>query len=570
MFIARKKALANFCSDRGVLRQIQGYLLLLRIYSASEKEYRTQFESIEPDNKYQGFRLPRHPWVFRVYNYLSNVIVCWVFFKYFVPAPFAQVGKLFYSTFIGDNLQVLASHCYVFGRFVIYERISEESFGCLLASFHLSWRLTEWLLDRSGLLNVVVFLLQPEVDIRRFLHRLNSSTAYGRRNTLVVSSITGKITSVSIHSTLYVSNSSTHLTDHDLFLCHILCYKVNYPGLVVYRLRPNRTLEAHRRLVRWFSSATLWATLGFGLLALPITSYLIFIVHFNRLRYQNSYPNCNVQLSNPFQQQTDSSLWSTSLGSHHLASLAFDWLETSILWVDSGLALIYLLTFVYFLNRDLLIYWGHLDCKIRRMLLETRQKYAILNHHRHFGSGDTTDNSTMIMFGSFLSEEFELEVYQLQAELADFFRQINGVDLLLSDIFSHSLVIWLTTFGLCCSWAVEMYSNSGDAVGVFLLLACLFAFLGFSAAAISLLSLQRNCRLSYPRLCSLMAYDQSRYKRQFIEIINFYTNKNRTCYTLFHLYPFSSATFISIIGWSLTGYLVLDNFNHRRRARAGL
>lgn len=525
----------------------------MRVYAATERECRTQYESIQQDDKYQGYKLPRYPRLFRLYDVASTIILGWVFLKYLVPSPFAQVGKLFYSTFVSDY-PIMASHCYVFGRFVIHHTVPEESFGCLVAFLHLTWRLAQRMLDKPRLLNVLLFLLQPEVDIRCFLDKLNSSGACEQK----ITPLSGKLTAPgSTSSRPYGANRLTHLTDRDLFLCHILCHKITYPGLILYKLRPNRTLEARRKLAQWLSSTTLMATLTFGLLAVIIGAYFASAVLFNQYRYLSAYPDCDLQLTVLF-RQGNLTAWSTRLSSHKLATLTFDVFETSILLIDSGLALMYLQLFDIYLNWDLLLYWTHLDKKIRRLLVHSTQM-----HHQ------ICEGNSMMVSVSSLHQEYNLEIYQLQAELAEFFRQINEVDLLVSDVISHSLLVWLSAFGWGSFRAVQLYATNANGGGLNAMIALMFVFLTYSVASMSILSLQRRCRSSYASLCSLIAYDQSNHKRQFMEIINFYTTKNRTCYTLFHQYPFSTAIFVSVLGWSVTGYLIIDNFSSHHRHSAG-
>lgn len=575
MSTVKEKLLAYLNSDTGVLRQIQCYLLLLRIYEPTEREYRQKYAPIERDYHYKGFKLPKYPKLFRVYNVSSNILMGWIFFKYLTPRPFAELGKLLYSTFIDEGPE-LPAHCYVFGRIVIHYQIAEELFGFMLASFHLSWRLAQWMLDRPHLLNVVVFLLQPEADIRRFLAKFNSSASYARQTAPIGSTGEPDVSLTKFYG--QANNGKAQLSSHELFLRNVLCCKITYAaemdeckrhqhhhrhtGRILYRLRPNRTPEAHRKLVQWLSNTTTLSVLGLLSLAFIIASYMTFIILFNRFRYQSAYPDCDQQVARAYRDGT-LPRWSTHFGSHHLATLTFDGFENFILWWESGLSLLFLLMFSNYLNQDLLIYWTHLNVKIRRMLAESRQLYCVSNYHHRLAYRDEDSNS-MIVFVTSLTEEVQQEIYHLQAELGDFFRQINEVDQLISDIISHALVIWLTCFGAFSNKGAEMYSANGNTgYGLVLQGTLLAAFSGFSATSISLLSLQRRCKLSYRSLCSLMAYDQSRYKAHFTEIIKFYTTRNHTCYTLFHQYPFSSATFVSIIGWSITGFLVLDNISHR-------
>jgi hypothetical protein len=77
-----------------------------------------------------------------------------------------------------------------------------------------------------------------------------------------------------------------------------------------------------------------------------------------------------------------------------------------------------------------------------------------------------------------------------------------------------------------------------------------------------ILSTHRRCLKAYPLLCSLMALDQSSHKKQFTEILDYYA-KRKTCFTLYRLYPLTTTTHLTIIGYTFSCFFIVSSMNNR-------
>ena len=64
-------------------------------------------------------------------------------------------------------------------------------------------------------------------------------------------------------------------------------------------------------------------------------------------------------------------------------------------------------------------------------------------------------------------------------------------------------------------------------------------------------------------LCSLVALDMSHYKCRFPRVLDLYTDRSGSCYSLFRQYPYLPTTLISIVAWSLSGIFAVDSLFRR-------
>lgn len=470
--------------------------------------------------------------------------MAWVFVKFLFQSLYIKIGRLF-AQLIGVDTQ-LDPNCYSFGRFVLHSELPVELFGFLFASFHIMWRLAHWRLSRPFKFDVFLFMMQPEEKVRRFIEKLHSSRWH---------------------------LSDNELTKYERFLCNIMCYQVSQAhkqlveapnealneATILHKLRPNRTLEAHTKLIGRLAKFTIWSTIIMATLTCLIGSRVNIAILLNQRRYLRSYPNCDQDLARQQEQGNLSLSWSLPRLSgrpHYAATVLFDSLENTFVWLDSGLALIWGLTLLLFLNKDLQNHWSHLRDKIQRRLMESRDVHWIwLNE-----SEDTPEMAQML---TILGEE----MYELQAEVGDFFDQIKQVDLLVSDVNTQAMVNWLGCFICMSIESTKIYSSSGhdiDHAIVTIVGLCSCIFLSYIVTGSVMLSLQRSCRSAYTNLCSLMAHDLTRYKMHFMDLLDYYTTGNRTCYTFLQQFPLNRSNFASIVVWSVSCFIILDSVSRRR------
>lgn len=548
--------------DELVRLQIQLHLMILNIYVPTRKEFCRQFKSkstmqvkrtqIAPllvrneskqteDNRCDiipddDWYFPKLPLWRRIHNYISSFLLGWVFFKFFMPDLSAKLGKWF-CELIGIDTSNLKLRCFNFGKYVVHFEVPIESVGCLLAWLHLVWRLAQLIFDRPFKVDLLLYLMQPRDNIERFLKKINS---------------------FKLMPTMALDN---HLNDYERFLCHITCYRLffwvkNKNGKhqlkVSCNIRPNRTLEAREKLVNQMAMETFYGFFAMVYVVSLKFFYNIISILFNQYRYHSHYPDCDPDLSRKYMFGNVSHWDYPHITGRPLYQLTifFDFLENEVIELACGFVLFYSLIFINYISSDLYLYWRRLTKIIERLRSETIRINATYK-----------EESPEYMKAE---ERIELEVYDLQVALADFFNQIKQGDLMVSDVLTHFYIIWLSSFGCSTYEAATVYIESHDyEFAVFCIMASFVIIPPTTLASILLLKLQRACKLYYTAICSLMAHDRTKRKLQYLNVLDYYVEGNRCCFTLIQEFPFSSSNFVALVGWSISCFLVLDSiFRH--------
>lgn len=349
---------------------------------------------------------------------------------------------------------------------------------------------------------------------------------------------------------------------------------------ISFMLRPNRSLEAHSEQVHLLAQSSIYSTCLFLILAILMFLTLGTTVLLHR-RYLNVYAGCDPALKEAY-DSGNLSAWSLSLVSsysdsyHHLISFLADFVENFVIWFESGVAVVYVLVFIVLVNNDLLSYWSHTHQRIQKTLNIVKRHHMCSSMASSFYHNDHDEKShhdrrrdqrllrtisSHFQKDSKRGAELGVEVRQLQVEMHDFFEQVISADVYMSGVVTVTLFIWTTGIAVIVIMNVK-YASASQAGHLDILNICVgLVSLGcFSMTSLLLLTLQRGCSKSYVSICSLMAYDQSKYKRYFMRILDYYTTKNRTCYTIIHRYPYTTTTYFSVIGWTISSYLILDSF----------
>lgn len=554
-------------SDEGVSRQLQFYLFVLRVYLPTKRHYERQYLAKD----HESFKFPSYPLLFRLYNVVSASVFGWIIIKYLWPSVAIWVARVTYHGvfYAWDQLDTRAEpECFSFGRFVFHDEITDESFGFIFALYHMLWRTAQTVLDRHLSLDLVLFLLQPRGEIERFISKLEATNELTERACRWQRRISLPQGDKSTGAAPPLGLSYANLNAKEQLLCDIMCYKVSFvdefneqfgvifktPPRALYKLRPNRTLEARQRLVHSLASMTINATLAFCAIFSSFSMYILFVVLFNQKRHYRDFASCDPEFSRLYETGQINHWSLPRLTSHRLAVFVGDFVENIFIWTESGSVLVYGLMFACFLNGDLLLCWNHLQQKVRHFSMEFKKIHYYLGY---FGD--------VFSMGR-ISRLFHEETYGLQAQLSDFYRQIQQVDMLVSDIISYGLIVWLSgscivNFKFAALWSATRHGEDA----IIFITTWLVTLVGCSIASITLLSLQTRCRSSYLDICTMMAFDRSKYKRNFIGLIRFYTDKNRVSYTWFHQVPFSSGNLVSVLGWSFTGFVIIDSVYNRSR-----
>lgn len=485
---------------------------------------------------------------FRFYRLFSTVVMVLVVIKNVLPV--SLINNL------GLNLP---AHCYTVGRFRMFDLEAEE-IGIILSLYHITWRIVQFLNRRLFKIDLIMFLLQEKQAVHNQFRLVGQSYAVG-------------------------SSHYRDISAKELLLNSIMYYPINYKTYTNYKIRPNRTESARLDLIEHVADLTMVSCSVFMFLLLCLGPLLAYGILDDR-HYLNSYPGCDLYISH-LNETNQLNQFSVTWTKHRLTAQVADSIENLVIWFDSGAALVLVFPMSYTLNYDILIYCRNLHSKledalyrlqIERLLKDTEldgtDKYSkknFIDRSRKINSpgkiamnfGVGCDSKTSLgaprqvipvrseMFTN--RRETDKLIYELQAQLCDYFYQIESVDMLVSDIMSYSTVIWLITF------AYTTYLNVLN--GSILLLKIIqgLCFTGFSVVSLYLVKLPRQNRFFHSIICSITALDQSPYKRGFTEILEFYQSRNLSTYTLFHSYPFYSTTYLSIVGYTLSCVSVVSS-----------
>lgn len=614
----------------------------------SEKQNADQKTNEVPDWDWQHFPKPLPG-----SGTITCITTCWM--AYALVRTLFQVPLYKVVSLVSKPYLNMPGNCVLLGRLLAHPKM-DDTFIMGLCLFHLVWRTLQRFARRYFKLTMLYFMFFSERDLERF-HRLleqddskrapeyswprdlaewnlvwpleaefqlNGAHLAGRhRDDRPRRRFSSDQDSKLVSRMRTVPNRQPAAIGRvEQLLRFSMCYQVHYGNQLYFRLRPNRTRQARQMLIDQAATSFAIATIIFALLFVFYSVYL-FLMNMSDWRYVSVYPGCTERLDRLYSQGKLSS-YSISLGRHRLVALLVDVVENAFVWIDCALSIVFVPTFAYLLNYDLLLYWHSLNAKLERALERTRARdllqLELYQNWSGFASGTLDEGNDLVSLVEFqqqtgpmlmarlqqrariqqqrsrrpraslgagpplwspalsespivrLDRELELEIHELQFEIFDFFHEVHRVDLLVSDILTMSMVIWLVS---CSVVGHNFLIDSDSPVPMVIVITVLVGFLVILSATYVLLELRRRCLRSYMTLCSLMAHDRSRRKRRFTRMMDFFTRLNGTTYTLAQNYPYEPTTFITILGWSASCFiLALTLFGHREpqsvagRARA--
>lgn len=587
---------------KAITWQMLFYIYLARIYSPIKKnyeivysnyfmneqdehlrkvtsEFKTDDQLINRKTKNWDWNGFPHIWpVFMRWDAFETYLFIYSFFKYSVSNQLAGVLSLFRLN--------LPPHCYFIGYFFFHEVVEKQT-ALLFSIYHLLWRASLRRLVKRHYYTLVLFMVQSQHDIEQFYETLDQVNNNSNSDQIIACK-QGKANKQSGLS-LNQRAQDHQLDSHELFLADIFCYKVFDRSKVVYKLRPNRTMRSRSKMIDLISRSTFL----FGVLILLVGAFVQIIIFMvcaeDRTYHTRSYPECSPTSAKTHQYRESASEHSYNIsGGYRVMTLVFDQIVNIIIWGDSGLALTFVLMLAHLMNYDLIIYWCSLHEKIETTFRKVKNNYANRNQRpyeqslvgshnwEHKKNSFETSCSRLQTLGVrshshrrtslatrkniCVSIELEDSIYELQSEIYDFFHQVRSANMFISSIVSAAIIIWLTMFATYSYIHINYKIQHQDAsVPIVIIIMQAVVFLGVSLLSFSLLSLHRRCIKSYQTICSLMAYDQSKHKGAFSNILDFYTSGSKSYYTFFHQYPFTATAYISLIGWSLSCYFIFDN-----------
>lgn len=456
----------------------------------------------------------------------------------------------------------IGGNCFLMGRVVSHSGF-KDSYNVIFPLFHLIWRGIDVAFKRHFKLTMVNFMLHSDVDVERFLELLeggkfrgeflsNRRQATSRSSGLrplftragsrfVVDQKGRRLLGPTSYDWEELMEDRTSLNER--VLRHAMCYPVYYGNQIHFRLRPNRTLSARARLKdRIALSFVITTSILLPLIAFMAT--VITLVVLTDKRYLATYPGCYPELEQ-LEARGQLGFFSIHFFRHHAISGLVDGLENVIVWLDCGTALFYVPVLCYLLNYDILLYWSGVHQKLEMLMAKVRW--------RNCQPGGGAKSKKLPDALSYFDEQLDTEIHELHYELADFFHEVERADQLISDVLTLALGIWFTG---CLVVGFNFLALNRTTMPAFMVLILAVSFAVMSTATHFLLALSRSCKRSYLKLCSMMAEDKVERKCQAMKLMDFFTEMNRTFYTLAHRFPYKSSTFLTIVSYSVSCFLM--------------
>lgn len=426
--------------------------------------------------------------------------------------------------------------CYIPGRFVMAPSLVGYSTVCFCL-IHLGNRIYHGF-AKPPIANLPLFLLQEGAQLnanyRNFLTRYDCN----------------------------LENQSTGMQE---FFRYIKCYQVKFGSYKMYRLRPNRSPETLNRLAKFYAFVTGAALLSSLTILLIIAAVIVAYIIMD-LNYLRMYPGCDETIMR-LHEEGKLSEWSITLTPRRFLVVLLDTIENMAIWFETDLIVLVIFPFVLLINYDLMIYWASVGRKVQRLeqRLSLEQLKTDLSpseaKHLDLLRNLLTSGDHKIQIENAEQEEYwhslDFEIRDLQSEIADFFKLKLHANPFVSDAITIWLVFWWVEL-IGVNYATIAEKNRGPLLNLFHLIP-LYTLLMFSVLSLELFRLNKQILKSYTQICSIMALDKSRYKKQFITITSFYIERKFFAFTLFRQYPFVSATYVAMIGWVISGCILIQN-----------
>lgn len=451
----------------------------------------------------------------------------------------------------------LPARCYVVGRFV-FSGSMNKVIGILLCCLQLSWRLFQIFRPDTYRLKFVYFMIQQEPNLVKLYKLIDHC------------------------NTADVDPKPPRGIQKLALDCS--CYHIRKHNKNLLRLRPNRTYESYKRIAATMSRTLLFSMIEFGILFTIVFSYVIFSL-IQVERYLFEYPGCYPEL-----ESKAFTFWTVELTGHHAITFWADGFDCLFIYMDAGVIVTFVVDLVYLLNKDLLIYWSHMHGRVVYTLEKTQEYWLsrqtdsdrfLFGHFpktmedslqyelkciemRSSIKDDRSSDQALLpnlatpwAGRQFRGIPFELEdlIAETQAEIFDFFHQVAETDRFVSDVIRMVILIWLSSFTLIYYYPMATGTEPSQSGTLFQI----FGLVVAGTIMIALAELHRCTAKTYKSICSLMAYDQSSHKKSFLRILEFYSARGKSSFTLFQNYHLTTTTFLSMVGWTVSCFIILEN-----------
>jgi hypothetical protein len=525
------KRVLNYLERTSVIKtQLMTYICILNVYESIKTHYQRAYSApVGRPNKLPfscgHAKWPASYWYILLFRRFTVSWAVYVVVRQLFSARIETILRRYFKL-------ELPIHCYLLGRYVLDEKIEDE-FVVTLGMALVIWTAME-----------------------RFSKPYNMSTAYflllDEHELDAIYSMLGPNKSI-----VLVFQQINELSAKDRLLLDTMFHRHRQRTSVVYRLRSNRTREAHQELRRFLAKLTFITVAFNSILAVIIAAVVIHII-MTDAHYLREYPNCFPKLER-LKAEGRLTQDSITLAGHHLVAAVGDIWENVVFWLEPCLLATYVPVTANLCAQDLLIQWRSIDQRIRR--LKQQAERCCLGWLRR------NDNSVQAVAAGGM---YESDLTALFDEISDFFENVDKANVYMSD-WLNNFVGWC--FVLCISYTYLTQVKGIQQISFSIAFVMCYIAMGVAGGSYASVVVHKICTRTYPSLCSLMAYDLSRIKRNFWPIIELFAEE-RSCFILFHQYRFKTATLLTATGWAFSLFCIsagllqkgiIAGYHHRPR-----
>lgn len=539
------------------------------------------------------------PALYLFYEYFMNTFLLYILVKNFSISLFET--KILKPLGLAPDKPL---SCYMPGKFYLTSiELIDVTISTAATLIHLIWRKIEY--SHKQEITLFYFLLLTKRDLRKY--NLNFIT---KKCILGISPNEQQQVTAEGNFEQAMLESFYHET---------LCYKVKVnQQLETYRLRPNRNERAcdkMRQLLVILFTLAISLIILISLIIIPLVNLQLF----SGVHQRRYYANCEIGMfwfdipkhingSSSF----DDSLFSpiSSFNWYRLFVYIMDAFENATLWFQSGQSVFSGLLLATILNFDLLVYWFGMQENVlelhrymksnqqelnQRYLKNTKliqrpgRKRSMISLEKY--KEDEEENLSLApkySLGNIMEsgdqDYLDELVNELHCQMHDFFRELKRTDGFMSDVLTLTLIVWFSIFLVYTYISISDETLAGQtktttsrptsskeninlvqlqqSSSPLHVLIVVVPMVLVTLICWALLILHRKCLITYKYLYPSVALYQSKLKGKFLPILDYFS-EHRTCYTLFRLSPFLPITYMSIVGWSFSCFIILKTLLER-------
>lgn len=505
---------------------------------------------LELDQTDTYIRLPSSGKLIRFYRDVSKIIYAINIVKYILLIAIQE-------KFISPEL-----NCYLPGRISLHQEFIQymPTLALQLAILRTLYKSILLKFKSCYQLDVVLFLLQDEVTLKREFEKINALNEDPEMSDM---------------KQIFPSN----------ILQTTLFYRVRDGNKVKYRLRPNRTFDERVKLSELLKNIMLAAILVCFILLLGLAMGTC-ITAILDVCYVKNYPTCCPVMEKMI-TQGQIGQWSIhfNLCSSRKYMYIFDSIDNVIFLFDNTIVLFFLGGITYIITEDLLSYWKTIDDTIRRQLLLHRYDldltHTMRNSSNNSPSSNRSDRSAEVIKnllwidsglpGSSVIENPEAtsdsQAKELQEVMEDFFECLARADKFVGLLVKLGMAYYITCNLVLFYFTISIndFWNLGIAKMVVFNVNS-----GFIASVIIATRIKTATDQTYTRLCSLVAHDKSLRKIQWIKVLENFTQLKRNNYTVARRVPFIWPYALNVMTTSLSFFIVVETFRRFDTAPIGV